>query len=66
MLNTAVAYGLGLGAVDVEPDGKKCSPIIRDLLTSFSKLEYIPETQMDFACAVEAMDWRSPITTSDP
>jgi pyrroline-5-carboxylate reductase len=52
MLNTAVAYGLGLGAVDVEPDGKKCSPIIRDLLTSFSKLEYIPETEMDSACAL--------------
>ncbi len=52
MLNTAVAYGLGLGAVDVEPDGMKCSPIIRDLLTSFCKLEYIPETQMDSACAL--------------
>jgi pyrroline-5-carboxylate reductase len=52
MVNTAVAYGLGLGAIDVEPDSKKCSPVIRDLLTSMSKLEYIPESQMDSACAL--------------
>lgn len=52
VLNTAVAYGIGLGAIDVEPDGKKCSPIVRDILSTISKLEYIPENQMDAACAL--------------
>jgi pyrroline-5-carboxylate reductase len=52
MLNTAVAYGEGLGAIDVEPDGENCCSIIRNLLTSISKLEYIPETEMDSVCAL--------------
>lgn len=52
MLNTAVAYGLGLGAIDVEPDSKKCSPIIRELLSGISQLNYVPESQMDASCAV--------------
>ena len=51
-LNTACAYGIGLGAIDVEPDGKKCSPLIRDILSTICKLEYIPENQMDAACAL--------------
>jgi pyrroline-5-carboxylate reductase len=51
-VNTACAYGLGLGAIDVEPDDKKCSPIVRDILSSICKLEYIPETQIDTACAL--------------
>ncbi len=52
MLNTSVAYGLGLGAIDAEPDSKKCAPIVRDLLTSFAKIEFIPEATMDAACAL--------------
>ncbi|KAH9388858.1 Glycine receptor subunit alpha-3 [Tyrophagus putrescentiae] len=39
MLNTSVAYGLGLGALDVEVDSKKCASLIRDLLQSIAKLE---------------------------
>lgn len=52
MLNQSVAYGIGLGAIDVEPDLKQCSPIIRNLLTPMCKLEHIPENNMDVACAI--------------
>lgn len=52
MLNVSVAFGIGLGALDIEPDSKKCQPIVRDLLTSFAKIEYIPEANMDAACAL--------------
>jgi len=51
-INTACAYGIGVGAIDVEPDGKKCAPIVRDCLSTICKLEYIPENQMDAACAL--------------
>ena len=51
-LNTACAYGIGLGAIDVEPDGKKCSPLVRDIMSAMAKVEYIPDTQMDAACAL--------------
>jgi len=52
MLNAAVAFGIGLGALDIEPDSKKCSPIVRDLLTSFAKIEYLSEAHIDAACAL--------------
>lgn len=52
MLNIGVGYGLGMGALDVEPDSKQCSPIVRDLLSSITKLDYFPEASMDAACAV--------------
>ena len=52
MLNASVAYGLGLEALDIEPDSKKCNPLVRDLLTSFAKIEFIPEAMMDVACSV--------------
>lgn len=52
MLNTSVAYGVGLGAIDIDIDSKKCSPIIRDVLTSFAKMEMVPENKMDVACVV--------------
>lgn len=52
MLNVSVAFGIGLGALDIEPDSKKCQPLVRDLLTSFAKIEYIPEANMDAACAL--------------
>jgi pyrroline-5-carboxylate reductase len=54
LLNSAVAYGCnsGLGAIDIDPKSKKLSPIIRQLLTSFSKLEHVPESQMDSVCTI--------------
>lgn len=52
MVNTAAMYGLGLIAVDCEPDSKKLSPCLRQLLSSVGKLEYVPENQMDAACAI--------------
>lgn len=52
MLNTSIMYGIGLSIIDIEPDSKKCVPVIRDTLNSFSKLEYMPESVIDTACAV--------------
>lgn len=52
MLNAAVAYGLGICAIDVEPDSSKLSASIRTLLSSMGRLEYVPESQMDAACAI--------------
>lgn len=52
MVNTAAMYGLGLCAIDCEPDSKKISPCLRTLLSSVGKLEYVPESQMDAACAI--------------
>lgn len=53
MLNASVAYGLGLGAIDVEVDSKKCSPIIRDILQLMAKLEWLStEQNMDVLCAL--------------
>lgn len=52
MVNTAAMYGLGLIAVDCEPDSKKLSPCLRQLLSCIGKLEYVPENQMDAACAI--------------
>ena len=58
MINTASAFGQGLVAVDVEPDSSKLTNPIRTLLSSLTpdtqnqRLEYVPEGQMDAACAV--------------
>lgn len=52
MINCACAYGLGICAVDVEPDSKKLAEPIRAMLSTVSKLEYVPESQMDAACAI--------------
>lgn len=52
MLNTAVSHGLGICAVDCEPDSKKLSAPLRTLLSSIARLEHVPATQMDAACAV--------------
>lgn len=52
MINTAAMYGLGICAVDCEPESKKLSPCLRQLLTSVGKLEFVPESQMDAACAI--------------
>lgn len=52
MLNIAIAYGVGMAVIDIEPDSTKCVPLIRDTLNSFGKLEYMPENMMDMACVV--------------
>lgn len=50
--NACCSFGLGLIAFDVEPDSNKLSSSLRTLLSSMAKLEYVPEDQMDAACAV--------------
>lgn len=50
MLNCAVAYGLGVCAIDIVPE-KLVEPV-KALLSSIAKLEYVPEGQIDAACAV--------------
>lgn len=52
MINTAAMYGLGLCAIDCEPDSKKLSPCLKALLSSVGRLEHVPESQMDAACAI--------------
>ena len=52
IVNNSIAYGIGLAAIDVEPDSKKCNPLIRDLLVSFAKIEYVAEAYMDVICAI--------------
>lgn len=52
MLNTAVGHGLGICAIDCEPDSKKLSAPVRQLLSSFAQLEHVPASQMDAACAI--------------
>lgn len=52
MINTAAMYGLGLCAIDCEPDSKKLSPCLRQLLSAVGKLDYVPGNQMDAACAI--------------
>ena len=51
MVNTAVAQGVGICAVDCDPDSNRLSAPIRTLLSAFGKLEHVPEDQMDAACA---------------
>lgn len=50
MLNCAVAYAFGVCAIDTNPD--KLSEPVKALLSSIAKLEYVPEGQIDAACAV--------------
>lgn len=52
MVNVGVRYGLGLGAIDVEPDSKHCNPLVRQLLSSITKIEFFPEAMMDPLCAI--------------
>ncbi|RWS19295.1 pyrroline-5-carboxylate reductase-like protein 1 [Leptotrombidium deliense] len=51
MFNAAVGYGTGMIAVDCEPDGKHLAPGLRQMFSAMGKLEYVPESQMDAACA---------------
>lgn len=52
MMNTAVGHGLGICAIDCEPDSKKLSPPLRQLLSAIAQLEHVPASQMDAACAI--------------
>lgn len=52
MMNTAVGHGLGICAIDCEPDSKKLTAPIRQLLSSIAHLEHVPAAQMDAACAI--------------
>ena len=52
MVNTAVAQGVGICGIDCDPDSKKLSGPIKEFLSRFSKLEYVPEPEMDAACAI--------------
>ena len=49
--NTAVAYGVGIVSVDVEPSCKKLSSLVRTLLSSVGELHHVQPEQMDAACA---------------
>lgn len=52
MMNTAIGQGLGICAVDCEPDSRKLSAPLRQILSSISHLEHVPASQMDAACAI--------------
>ena len=51
-INCAAAYGLGIVAIDVEPDSKKLAEPVRTCLSTVGKLEYVPEREMDATCAL--------------
>ena len=42
----------GVMAIDVEPDSSQLTAPIRTLLSSIGRLEHVPESQMDAACAI--------------
>lgn len=52
MINCAAAYANAVCAIDKEFDSKNLSVPVRTLLDNLGQLEYIPESQMDAACAV--------------
>lgn len=52
VVNHAVAYGMGVGVIDVEPDSQKLAAPLRNLLSSVGKFEYLPEQMMDAACSL--------------
>lgn len=49
--NPAVAYGVGIVSIDVDPESKKLSGLVRTLLSSVGSLEAVNADQMDSACA---------------
>ncbi|XP_015781669.1 pyrroline-5-carboxylate reductase 3-like [Tetranychus urticae] len=51
MINAGCAYGLGVCAIDCDPDSKHLSAPLRTLLSRIAKLEYVPKDQIDAACA---------------
>lgn len=52
VLNCSVAYGMGVCCIDVEPDSTKLGEPVRNLLVTICKLDHLPESQMDAACAL--------------
>ena len=52
MINCSAAYGLGICAIDVEPDSKRLAEPLRTMLSTIAKLEYVAESQMDASCAI--------------
>jgi len=52
VLNTSVAYGLGLGALDVKVDSKQCADIVSDTLQAIAKVEHVPADLMDAVCSL--------------
>ena len=53
MINASAAYGLGLGALDVEIDSPNCQKVIRDMLQSLcTRFERMDQGLIDAACAV--------------
>lgn len=53
LINAACAHGMGLCAIDKDPDSSEVSAFAKELLQKLSpSLLYIPATQMDAACAV--------------
>ncbi|KAI2806426.1 hypothetical protein RDWZM_006615 [Blomia tropicalis] len=52
VLNASICYGIGLGALDVELDSKKCHPLVRDSLQAIAKIECVSAEVMDAVCAM--------------
>ena len=50
-VNPAVAYGVGIGSIDCDPESKKVSSVVRTLLSSVGSLDMVNAEQMDAACA---------------
>lgn len=52
VVNCASAQAMGVCLIDVNPDGKQLGQPVRVLLSHLGKLEFMPETMMDAACAM--------------
>ncbi|KAJ6220773.1 hypothetical protein RDWZM_006585 [Blomia tropicalis] len=52
VLNASVSYGIGLGALDIELDSKKCHPLVRDSLQTIARIECVSAEVMDAVCAM--------------
>ena len=53
VMNCGAGYGMGICAIDCDPDdSKKLGQPVRSLLSLVAKLEFVPEKEMDAACAV--------------
>lgn len=52
VMSSAASYGLSHCWIDVEPDSTKMSDLIRNVVGTISKFEYLPENLMDSACTI--------------
>ncbi|KAI2799271.1 hypothetical protein BLOT_014432 [Blomia tropicalis] len=52
VMNQGSAYGFGMTIIDIETDSKKFFPIIRDLITPFSTVDYMDAALMDQLCSL--------------